>query len=92
MLYSDCHSRPLAIKTYGASLCICMSGAFDSLLGCLQVYDHNDVTVATSITDTIPYLEKISNQAIVSHLENGSLWVLVDGNNSLNLKKKKKHV
>lgn len=89
MLYSDCHSRPLAIKTYGASLCICMRcmrGAFPSLLGCLQVYDHSDVTVATSIPDA--YLEKISNQAIVSHLENGSLWVLVDGNNSLNLKKK----
>lgn len=31
------------------------------------------------------YLEKISNQPIISYLENGSLWILVDGNNSLNL-------
>ena len=36
------------------------------------------------------YLEKISNQAIVSHLENRSLWVLVDGNNGLDKKKKNK--
>lgn len=31
------------------------------------------------------YLEKISDQPIISYLENGSLRVLVDGNNSLNL-------
>lgn len=35
------------------------------------------------------YLEEISNQAVISHLENGSLWVLVDGNNSLDSKEKK---
>lgn len=33
------------------------------------------------------YLEKISHQPIISHLENGSLWILVDGNNSLDKKK-----
>lgn len=36
------------------------------------------------------YLEKISNQPIISHLENGSLRILVDGNNSL--EKTNKHM
>lgn len=31
----------------------------------------------------IAHLEEISNQAVVSHLENGRLWVLVDGYNGL---------
>lgn len=38
------------------------------------------------------YLEKISNQPIISYLENGSLRILVDGNNSLNFNLKKKNL
>lgn len=43
------------------------------------------IAAAISIQDA--HLEKISYQAIVSHLENGSLWVFVDSNNSLNKKR-----
>lgn len=56
-----------------------------SLLGSVRTYDHRNVPAAEPVLHI--YLEKISDQAIVSHLENGSLWVLVDGNNSLNEKK-----
>lgn len=37
----------------------------------------------SNITEAATYLEKVCHQAVVSHLENWSLWVLVDSNNGL---------
>lgn len=85
MLYSDYHSALLAVKHRVSPGRRCMSAVFDLLLVFFLMEDHSDITAAISIPET--YLEKISDQAIVSHLENWSLWVLVDGNNSLNKKK-----
>lgn len=38
------------------------------------------------VLPTDAHLKKIRHKAIVSDLENGSFWVLVDGNNSLKWK------
>lgn len=48
--------------------------------GCFLIYGRGDITLPTT------YLKQISDQAVVSHLENRSLRVLVDSNDNLNRK------
>lgn len=52
------------------------------------MWDHSDIIIAISIPEA--YFEKIGYQTVVSHLENRSFRVLVDSNNSLKWKKKKR--